>query len=138
MKFTFIDSVVMDAFVCLYLPEQFFSYLVAVTITGGRAAKLDLCLTLMAFSSEGSFSCQHLLRQGASVYTVSSEGLAPTSHSGVRTGDAKITRSLRLRFNHCATPVASYGCNNRFRLLASHTKGHVGLGSNPVVSKLRL
>jgi hypothetical protein len=48
-------------FVCLfdYLqpPEQFFSYPAAVTITGDGAANLDLCLALMGFSSEGSFSC---------------------------------------------------------------------------------
>ena len=45
---------------CLFvysLPEQFFSYPAAVAITGDGAANLDLCLALMAFSSEGSFSC---------------------------------------------------------------------------------
>jgi hypothetical protein len=36
--------------------EQFFSYLATVTITGDRAANLDLCLALTAFSSEGSFN----------------------------------------------------------------------------------
>ena len=45
----------------------------------------------------------HLLRHGTSVYTVSSEGPAKTSRSGIRTGDARIIRSLRLRSNHCAT-----------------------------------
>jgi hypothetical protein len=44
-------------FVCLQPHEQFFSYLAAVTITGDRAANLDLCSTLMTFSSEGSFMC---------------------------------------------------------------------------------
>jgi hypothetical protein len=48
-------------FVCLidcFDPhEQFFSNLAAVTITGDRAANLDLCLALTAFSSEGSFTC---------------------------------------------------------------------------------
>jgi hypothetical protein len=29
----------------------------AVTITGDRTANLDLCLALMAFSREGSFTC---------------------------------------------------------------------------------
>jgi hypothetical protein len=42
--------------VCLKPPEQFFSYPAIVTITGDRAANLGLCLALMAFSSEGSFS----------------------------------------------------------------------------------
>jgi hypothetical protein len=37
--------------------NEFFSYPAAVTITGDRAAKLDLCLALVAFSSEGSFTC---------------------------------------------------------------------------------
>jgi hypothetical protein len=49
-------------FVCLFVfvndsHEQFFSYLATVTITGDRAANLDLCLALTAFSSEGSFTC---------------------------------------------------------------------------------
>jgi hypothetical protein len=45
-------------FVCfVYPPKQVFSYLAAVTITGDRAANLDLYVALMAFSSEGSFMC---------------------------------------------------------------------------------
>jgi hypothetical protein len=44
-------------FVCFETHEQFFSYLATVTITGDRAANLDLCLALTAFSSEGSFTC---------------------------------------------------------------------------------
>jgi hypothetical protein len=46
-------------FVCLESHEQFFSYLATVTIAGNthRAANLDLCLALTAFSSEGSFTC---------------------------------------------------------------------------------
>jgi hypothetical protein len=46
-----------EMFVCFESHEQFFSYLTTVTITGDRAANLDLCLPLMAFSSEGSFTC---------------------------------------------------------------------------------
>jgi hypothetical protein len=35
----------------------------AVTITGNnRAANLDLCLTLTAFSSEGSFTCHTVFK----------------------------------------------------------------------------
>jgi hypothetical protein len=56
-------------FVCFESHEQFFSYLAAVTITGDRAANLDLCLALMAFSSEGSY-VPHLLRQRTSVVKV--------------------------------------------------------------------
>jgi hypothetical protein len=41
-------------FVCF---EQFFSYLATVTIAGDRAANLDLCLALTAFSSDSSFTC---------------------------------------------------------------------------------
>jgi hypothetical protein len=44
-------------FVCFESHEQFFSYLATVTIAGDRAANLDLCLALTAFSSEGSFTC---------------------------------------------------------------------------------
>jgi hypothetical protein len=43
-------------FICFESHEQFFSYLATVTIAGDRAANLDLCLVLMAFSSEGSFT----------------------------------------------------------------------------------
>jgi hypothetical protein len=39
-------------FVCLWPLKQFFSYLLAVTITGDRAANLELCLALVAFISE--------------------------------------------------------------------------------------
>jgi hypothetical protein len=38
------------------LPKQFFSYSVDVTITDDRAANLDLCFALTAFSSEGYFT----------------------------------------------------------------------------------
>jgi hypothetical protein len=37
------------------LPEQFFRYLTAVTITGNRAANFDLRLALTTFRSEGYF-----------------------------------------------------------------------------------
>jgi hypothetical protein len=36
---------------------NFAANLAAVTIAGDRAANLDLCLALTAFSSEGSFTC---------------------------------------------------------------------------------
>jgi hypothetical protein len=50
--------------------EQFFSYLAAVTITGDKTAKLDLCLdvSLTAF-----FYAPHLLRHETSVVKVISE-----------------------------------------------------------------
>jgi hypothetical protein len=44
-------------FICFESHEQFFSYLATVTIAGDRAANLDLCLALTAFSSESSFTC---------------------------------------------------------------------------------
>jgi hypothetical protein len=44
-------------FICFESHEQYFSYLATVTIAGDRAANLDLCLALTAFSSEGSFTC---------------------------------------------------------------------------------
>jgi hypothetical protein len=59
-------------FFCFESHEQFFSYLATVTITGERAANLDLCLALTAFSSEG-FYVPHLLPHGASVFKVISE-----------------------------------------------------------------
>jgi hypothetical protein len=79
-----------ELFVCLQPHEQFFSYLAAVIITGDRAANLGLCSPLRAFEQGGIFIVPHLLRHGASVYTASSERPAPTSHSGIRTPDARI------------------------------------------------
>jgi hypothetical protein len=80
-----------DCFICLI--EQFFSYLAAVTITGDRAANFGLCSVLRAFEQGGIFIVPHQLRHRNSVYTVSFERLAPTSHSGIRTPDAMIIRS---------------------------------------------
>jgi hypothetical protein len=51
-------------FVCFESHKQFFSYLAAVTITGDRAANLDLCLALAAFSSKGSFTCHTYCNMG--------------------------------------------------------------------------
>ena len=51
------ENISLCLFVCFELHEQFFSYLATVTITSDRAANLDLCLALKAFSSEGSFTC---------------------------------------------------------------------------------
>jgi hypothetical protein len=45
---------------CLFVLSRksyFFNYLATVTTTGDRAANVDLCLALTAFSSEGSFTC---------------------------------------------------------------------------------
>jgi hypothetical protein len=53
-------------FVCFESHEQFFSYLATVTITGDRAANLDLFLALAAFSSEGSFTCHTYCDTGRS------------------------------------------------------------------------
>jgi hypothetical protein len=52
-------------------------------------ANLGLCSALRAFEQGGIFIMPHLLRHGTSVYTVSSEKPAPTSHSGVRTPQLK-------------------------------------------------
>jgi hypothetical protein len=49
------------SFVYFESHEQFFSYLATVNITGDRAANLDLCLALTAFSNEGSFTCHTYL-----------------------------------------------------------------------------
>jgi hypothetical protein len=66
------------------------------------AANLDLCLARTDFSSEDFFYMPHLLQHETSVYTVSSERLTPTSHSGIRTRNIRIIRSLYHRSNHCA------------------------------------
>jgi hypothetical protein len=44
-------------FICLFIAEQSFSYPSAVSITEDGIANTDLCLALVAFSSEGSFTC---------------------------------------------------------------------------------
>jgi hypothetical protein len=97
--------------------SNFFNYLAPVTITGKGAANLDLFLALMTYSSESPFTCHTCCDTGSryirshprdryphpSVYTVSSEGPASASHSGIQTCDVRIIRSLRLRYNHCTT-----------------------------------
>jgi hypothetical protein len=89
-------------FVSLFIAAwAFFSYLAAITVTGDGVANLDPSLALIAFCNEGSF----LLRNRTSVYNVSFVGPAPSSHSGVQIGNVGITRSLRLRSNHCTTWV---------------------------------
>jgi hypothetical protein len=70
-------------------------------------------LSIHGFKQRGFFFVPHLLRHGTSVYTASHEGPAPTTHIGVRTGDARITRSLRLCSNHCATRAASLSAEHR-------------------------
>jgi hypothetical protein len=40
-----------------YFQPRVFSYLAVVTIIGDRAANLDLCVALLAFSSKGSSTC---------------------------------------------------------------------------------
>jgi hypothetical protein len=56
-----------------------------VTIAGEGLQNLGLCSALRAFEQGGIFIVPHLLWQGTSVYTVSSERPVPTSHSGIRT-----------------------------------------------------
>jgi hypothetical protein len=57
-------------FVCFERHEQFFSYLATVIITGYRAANLDLCLALTAFSSESSFTCHIYCNTGPPFFKV--------------------------------------------------------------------
>jgi hypothetical protein len=54
----------------------FFSSPAAVTITGNRAANLDLCLALMAISIE-FFFVSHLLQHGTLVYRSHSKDRHP-------------------------------------------------------------
>jgi hypothetical protein len=60
-------------FICFELHEQFFSYLATVSIAGDRAANVDLCLALTAFSSEGSFTCHTYCDTGSPLFKVISE-----------------------------------------------------------------
>jgi hypothetical protein len=67
---TQVSNVAPGPLVCLFVlsAQQFFSYLTAVTITGDRAANLDLC---SAFSSDDSFTCHTLLlRLRTSVFKI--------------------------------------------------------------------
>jgi hypothetical protein len=56
-KMLYLNTKMYSLFVCFEPHGQFFSYLATVTIAGDRAANLDQCLALTAFSSEGSFTC---------------------------------------------------------------------------------
>jgi hypothetical protein len=56
-----------------YVPLKNFSY-GDVTIAGEGLQNLDLCSALRAFEQGGIFMVPHLLRDGASVFSVSSKG----------------------------------------------------------------
>jgi hypothetical protein len=62
-----------------------------------QGCKFRPMLSTHGFWQWGFFFMPHLLRNGTSVYIVSSEGPAPTSHSGIRTRGARITRFPHLR-----------------------------------------
>jgi hypothetical protein len=99
-------------FVCLKPHEQFFTYLVAVTVAGDRAANLGLCSALRAFEQGGIFIMPHLLRQPRFIRshlkdrhprpTVKFE---PPTHGSL---DLCARRS-----NHCATRATSSLAWNR-------------------------
>jgi hypothetical protein len=97
-----------DARLFVFKPhEQFFSYQATVTIAGGRAANLDLCLAFMAFSSEGFFYVPHLLRHGTSVFKVISERpMILTSECRALVKGAIATYFKRLRFDAPGTSGA--------------------------------
>jgi hypothetical protein len=87
-------------FVCFEAHEQFFSYLVTVTITGDGAAKLDLCLALTAFSSEGSFTCHTYCDTGPPFFKVISERPVILTSECRALGEGAITAYFkRLRFD---------------------------------------
>jgi hypothetical protein len=65
-----------------------------------QGCKFRLVLSTHDFLQWEFFFVPHLLWHRTSIYEVSSEGLAPPFHSGIRTGDARITRSLCLHSHH--------------------------------------
>jgi hypothetical protein len=116
------------SFVCLfYSPEQFFSYLAAVNITGDRAANLNLCLALMALSSKGSFSCHTFCDTGPR-FVRYHRGTGTPRPSGIRSGDARIIRSLRLRSNHCVTRAAPTGLTVTLAVMFDRLTENFNLG----------
>jgi hypothetical protein len=80
---------------------------VTVTITGDRAANLDLCLTLTAFSSEGSFTCYTYCDTGPPFFKVTSERLVILPSECRALGEGTInTYFKRLRFDAAGTSGA--------------------------------
>jgi hypothetical protein len=67
-------------FLCMFIAAQ---AIFQLSGSGDRAANFGLCSALKAFEEGGIFIVPHLLRHGTSVYMVSYERLAPTSHSGI-------------------------------------------------------
>jgi hypothetical protein len=91
-------------FVCLFIAMvASFRYPVAVTITGGKAANLDLCLALMTFRSEGSFTCHTYCDTTSRFIRFHLKDLSPCPTAGTLTRDARIIRSLRRRSYSCIT-----------------------------------
>jgi hypothetical protein len=78
-----------DLFVCLFIAVW-----AIFQLSGGchhyrwQDCKFRPMLSTHGFRQWGFLFVPHLLRHWTSVYTVSPEGPAPTSHSGIRTGDA--------------------------------------------------
>ena len=70
----------------------------AIAITGDRAANLDLCLALMAFSSEGSFSCYTCCHTGPRFIRSRPKDMYPSPTIGCEPGTQG--SSLRLRSAH--------------------------------------
>jgi hypothetical protein len=87
-------------FVCLQPHQQFFSYLVAVIITTAENLDLHVCLALMAFSSEGSFTCHTYCNIGPQFIWSYPKKLVPTSHSMIGTCDTRIIKSFGLCSSH--------------------------------------
>jgi hypothetical protein len=121
------NKLAFDLFVCLFIAAwAMFQLSGECHHCWWQGCKFRPMLSTHGFKQWGFF-VPHLLRHRTSVYTVSSEGTAPTSHSGIRTGDAKINRSLCLRSNHCTTRAAS-------NLLLNYIRFHVILKfSGPMV-----
>jgi hypothetical protein len=74
----------------VYSPTSNFSaiwWLSPDTITNDMATNSDLCLALMAISSEGSLRVTPTATQDLGLYGLRP---APTSHCGIRTCDAKM------------------------------------------------
>jgi hypothetical protein len=86
-------------FVCFESHKQFFSYLATVTSTVDRAANLDLCLALTAFSSEGSFMCHTYCDRGPLFKVISKRPVILTSECRAL-GEGAITANFKhVRFD---------------------------------------
>jgi hypothetical protein len=113
LPFDRFSRVLKKTFVCLFLclflaTRAIFQLSFSCHHCRWKGCKLRPMLSTHGFHHWGFFYVPHLLRQGTSIYTVTSEGLAPTSHM-------QWDSNRRHRSNHCINLNLFYCYNQIYK-----------------------